>query len=80
MEFNSLMFIVLFIINIVLCIKRVPIIGFAVGFFSILLCGAVFLQDTVTINSYFSIVLMGIAFSCIIINGMDIIKKPIRKK
>lgn len=75
MEFNTLMFIALFIINIVLCIKPVPILGLVFGFLTIVLTGVVFMQDLVTFNLAFNFVLIAVAFSCMLINGLDMKKK-----
>jgi hypothetical protein len=73
-DFNEIIFIVLIIVNIVLCIKKVPILGFSVGFFTMLLSGSIFLND-ININVYFSYFLIIIGFSCMVINGLDFRRK-----
>lgn len=78
MEFEIAMFLILFVMNIILIIKQVPIFGFMLGFLTIVLDGAVFMQDTVTFNLAFNIVLFGIAFASVMINGLELVGK--RKK
>jgi len=73
-DFNSLIFIILLVANIILCIKTVPILGLALGFLTIVLTGAVFMGD-ILINIYFSYVLIIISFTCMLINGLDTKKK-----
>lgn len=73
-EFNGIIFLVILIINIILCIKRIPILGLSVGFFTILLSGAIFFND-VNINVFFTYFLIVIGFSCMIINGLDVRRK-----
>jgi hypothetical protein len=73
-DFNSIMMVVLLIVNIILCIKTVPILGLSLGFFTMLLSGAIFLND-ININIFFTYFLIVVGFSCMIINGLDLKKK-----
>lgn len=75
MEFNTIMFIVLFIMNIILIIKKVPIFGLGFGILTVIITGYVFMQDLVTFNIAFNMVLIAVAFSCAIVNGLDMKKK-----
>lgn len=73
-DFNSLVFIILLVANIILCIKKVPILGLAIGFMTIILCGAIFI-DSIIINIYITYLLIIIGFSCMLINGLDFRRK-----
>ena len=74
MEINIIMFIVFLVLNVVLCLKKVPILGLVLGFFTMLLSGTIFLND-VDINVYFTYFLMVIGFICLVINGLDFRRK-----
>lgn len=69
-DFNSLMFIIMLVANIILCIKKVPIFAFAFGFLTLAITGVVFMNDLI-INRYFSYLLIVVAFACLITNGLD---------
>jgi hypothetical protein len=73
-DFNCLLFVILLVSNIVLCIKKVPMVGFIFGFLTIIITGTVFMNDII-INVYFSYFLIAIAFSCLLINGLDFRRK-----
>ena len=73
-DFNSLMFVILLVVNIMLCIVKMPILGLSLGMFTIVLTGSLFMGDSM-INVYFSYFLIVIAFSCMIINGLDFRRK-----
>lgn len=69
-DLNSLIFVILLVANIILCIRKVPILGFALGFLTMVLTGAVFFNDVI-ISIYFSYTLIIIGFTCMLINGLD---------
>lgn len=73
-DFNSIIFIFILIVNVILCLKKVPILGLIVGLFTMLLSGAIFLND-ININVYFTYFLIVIGFSCMVINGLDFRRK-----
>lgn len=73
-DFNLVLFVILLVVNIMLCIVKVPVFGLAIGFLTIVMAGFVFMND-VLINVYFSELLIVIAFISIIINGFDVRKK-----
>ena len=69
-DFNSLIFIIFLVLNIVLCIVKVPILGLVIGFLTVVMTGAVFMGDSL-INVYYSYLLIVVGFSCLVINGFD---------
>jgi hypothetical protein len=69
-DFNSIIFVILLVSNIMLCVIKIPMFGFAFGFLTITITGFVFMGDAL-INVYFSYLLIVIAFMSIIINGLD---------
>jgi hypothetical protein len=73
-DFNGVIFIILIIMNVILCIKKVPILGLVLGFFTILLSGALFYNDE-NINVFLTFFLIIIGFSCMVINGLDVRRK-----
>jgi len=73
-DFNLVIFVILLVANIMLCLTKVPILGFVVGFFTVVISGAIFISD-IDINVYFTYLLIIIAFSTMLINGIDAIKK-----
>ena len=73
-DFNSLIFVILLVSNIILCIRKVPMFAFSFGFLTVAITGMVFMNDVI-INVYFSYLLIVVAVSCMIINGIDTIKK-----
>ena len=73
-DYNYIIFIALFLVNITLCIKRIPILGLPLGFFTIILSGLVFMND-LNITKYFTYLLIVVGFSCMVINGLDVRRK-----
>jgi hypothetical protein len=73
-DFNSIVFIILLVSNIMLCIVKVPMFGFAFGFLTIAITGFIFMSSSL-IDVYFSYFLIVIAFMSIIINGLDFKRK-----
>lgn len=73
-DFNTIVFVILLVVNIMLCIVRIPIFGFAIGFLTVAVTGLVFMSDAL-INVYFSYLLIVIAFISIIMNGFEMARK-----
>jgi hypothetical protein len=70
----------LVIINVILCIKTVPILGLVLGFFTMVITFGIFMNNP-DISIFFSYLLLVISFACMIINGLDLSdKKTIRGK
>lgn len=74
LDFNLIIFVILLVVNIMLCIVKIPILGLSIGFFTIILTGSIFMNDSI-INVYFSYLLIIIGFACMLINGLDIRRK-----
>jgi hypothetical protein len=73
-DYNYIIFVVLFLVSVILCIKRIPILGLSLGFFTIILSGLVFMND-INIGKYFTYLLILVSFSCMVINGLDVRRK-----
>jgi hypothetical protein len=73
-NWNMVLLLFMFFVSIGLCIKRIPILGFIYGFLSIALTGLIFISDA-SINPFISYFLIIVSFTCLLLNGIELIKK-----
>lgn len=70
---NFILAIIILMLCLIMCFKRVPIVGVPIALVSIFLCLGVFLEDTaIPANPFFTVLVAVIALGALFANSLEI--------